>query len=195
MLALIVQMIAAFGIFPHLFLAQGRVLFGLVVILCPVSIAWLCLEADYYQVHLRPMLERDLGFQYTKCMEQITIAHVQPGGLFDRAGFQEMDVVIDGDSITGFFRKLEMARGKDPISITVVPWSVSIPIKDRPKRQLTVSVPPRDFDAAMSRELGFRCAVRYLEEGDKWIGVLAVTEIQPGGPFDRGLGSGNATSL
>jgi hypothetical protein len=185
LLAFFVNGTAFLGLWPDLLTAHARVLFGLAVILCPPAWVWVIMETSYYQVYLRPMLERDLGFQYAKCMEQITITHLQPGGLFDRAGFQEMDVVMDRVSITEFLRKLELGRGKEAVTFTVAPWAVPIPKTDRPTRSLTVRVPPRDFDAHLSRELGFRCAVRYVKEGNKLIGVLTVEGIQPGGLFER----------
>jgi hypothetical protein len=173
------------GLLPELFSDNAWVLFGLAVVFCPVSVAWLMLESYYYQVYLRPALERDLGFRYNKCMEQITITHVQPGGLFDRAGVRAMDVVVDRVSITGFFRRLEIARGKDPIPITVVPWSDSPRVKDRPKRTVTVHVPPKDFGAELSRALGFQCEVYYPRGGDKRTGVLTIKQIRAGGVFDQ----------
>jgi hypothetical protein len=116
--------------------------FGIAFILCVV---WVMVEAEHYQVYVRERLERDLGFRYGKVGEQITLCRIQPGGLLDQAGFREMDVIADV-SITGFFRLLELARGGDPVTLTVIPWSATEWMSRRPRRRLTVRVPAKDFD-------------------------------------------------
>jgi hypothetical protein len=137
LLALALEGVSLLGFLP----SHAGVLFGLVMVLCPAWVGWMIAEACYYQVYLRPRLECDLGFQYTKSREQITLANIRPGGVLDRAGCREKDVVANGDSITGFFRRLENARGGEPITLTVVPWSATQPLAERPSKQLTFPVP------------------------------------------------------
>ena len=121
------------------------VLLGMVVLLC----VWIGAEARHYQSKLGGLLRRDLGFAHgspylrnTRGMvEVLTIESVAPGGLFDQAGFQKDDIVVDDVSISEFYKLLERARGGEPVAITVVSWSDKQPLKDRPRRQIVVRVP------------------------------------------------------
>jgi hypothetical protein len=48
-----------------------------------------------------------------------------------------------------------------------------------------VSVPRRNYGADLERELGFRCDVKYFKECEKWLGVVVITKLRPGGVMDQ----------
>jgi hypothetical protein len=141
--ALLASVGVAYGLLPESWMDHAEGLFAVLALLWPASLSLMLIRSYYYQCCMSPLLQQDLGFRYVKRQEQITVTDIQPGGVFDQAGFKEWDVVVDRVSITGFFRKLEQARGKGPITLTVVPWSDTQPIRERPRRTLTFQVPPR----------------------------------------------------
>lgn len=69
----------------------------------------------------------------------LTIEEVAPGGVFDRAGFRQGDVVLDL-SINGLFKLLHRGRGEQ-VTIRVVDGGDGPPLNERPERTLTSVVP------------------------------------------------------
>jgi hypothetical protein len=169
---------------------HASALFTLVILLGPTTYHWEILEQCYYQVHLAPQIQRDLGFESdTNTLEGtwptgrrfLYLTRIQPGGAMDQAGFRPYDIVVDGGGFTEFWQRLEEARGGPPVPITVASWSDTAPVSERPTRQISVSIPPKNYSAALERELGFRCEVMYVKESGNWIGVVVVTKLHRGG--------------
>ena len=100
-------------------------------------------------IHVGRMLEVDLGFRhgspYVRCGESerevFTIEVVQPGGVLDRAGFQNSDIVV-GMSITGLYRTLHRERGGE-VTVPVVDGGDGPALSERRVRQIRFRVPQR----------------------------------------------------
>lgn len=167
------------------------------VLLVGIPCNWLAtFEGYYHQAYLARKLYRDLGFVHATNRipggdKELFISHLQPEGVFAQAGFQAGDVVLDKNSFTGFFMKLERARGGPPIAITVarsksaVAYLDPTPLPERPVLELSVRVPPRDIIERLEKELGFRCALDFFKRADLWVGVLVVQDVQQGGVFQQ----------
>jgi hypothetical protein len=126
-------------------------LFGVLGLLAPAIYHWNILEQCYYQVPVARRLRRELGFASdTNTLEgtwptgrkYLYFQHIDPGGLMDQAGFRSKDIVVDPRGFTEFWYQLEQARGREPITITVVSWSDPGPVSQRPRRQVMIRVPP-----------------------------------------------------
>ena len=189
-LGCIAGVIAVLGLSGSWIGEHAWALFTLVLISGPLIYHWMIIEECYYQVYRSPKVERDLGFKHdTNTLEgnwptgrkYLYLAHIQPGGLMDQAGFRPRDIVVDHSSFTAFWVRLEEARGGPPVSLNVVSWSDAGPVSKRPMRQLSMSVPRKNYSAALEKELGFRCQVKYFKENDEWTGVVIVTGLKPGG--------------
>ena len=97
-----------------------------------------------------PALQRDLGFNHGSPYVQVggtrkelmTIEHVTPGGVFDRAGFRSGDIPLDDLSIFGFYRWLDASRGQT-VTISVADGADGLPLRQRPKRSIEVVIPAR----------------------------------------------------
>jgi hypothetical protein len=127
-------------------------LFGFLCLLAPAVVFWNLLEQGYYQITAANKLQRELGFKtYTNTLEghwptgmkYLYFTHVKPGGLMEQAGFQQNDIVIEPDGFTEFWYKLEHARGKEPVAITVALWDHPEPVSKRPRREVFIRVPPK----------------------------------------------------
>jgi hypothetical protein len=68
------------------------------------------------------------------------VEDLQPDGILARAGFQSKDILLESFSWRTRWRK---ARGKGPITVQVVSWMEPPPIRERVRRQLTISIPMR----------------------------------------------------
>ncbi len=97
-----------------------------------------------------PALQRDLGFDHGSPYIQVggtrkelmTIEHVTPGGVFDRAGCRSGDIPLDDLSIFGFYRWLEASRGQT-VTISVADGGDGLPLHQRPKRRIELGIPAR----------------------------------------------------
>jgi hypothetical protein len=105
-------------------------------------------EAYYYQVRLRPALERDMGFREGTATlwvgrsyhSAVAIESVANGGVFARAGFRAGDVLPDV-SHTDLFKLLHRCRGR-AAELTVVDGGDGPPFDKRPRRLVRILVPP-----------------------------------------------------
>jgi hypothetical protein len=182
---------AKFHELPSTQLAEhAAALFTLVILLGPLTHHWRITEECYYQAHLGPVIERDLGFESTTNTlnggrKYLLLVHIQQGGVMDRAGFRPYDIVVSRGSFTDFWRRLEESRGGPAVSITVASYSDPGVVWERPTRQLAVAVPRKGYAADLERELGFRCAVNYFKEKGAMIGVVVVEALVPGGAMER----------
>jgi hypothetical protein len=173
---------------------HASALFTLFVLLGPITYHWEILEQCYYQVHLAPQIQRDLGFESdTNTLEGtwptgrrfLFFTRIQPDGAMDQAGLRPYDIVVDGCTFTEFWQRLEESRGGPPATITVASWSDTGPVSERPTRQISVRLPRRNYSVALERELGFRCEVKYVKESGNWNGVVVVMNLHRGGLMAR----------
>jgi hypothetical protein len=102
----------------------------------------------FYQERVGGQLRSELGFEhgspYVRCggitrREVFTIESVRSGGVFERAGFHNGDIVV-GMSITEFYRVLQSKRGDD-VMISVVDGGDGPALSERPVRQIRFRVP------------------------------------------------------
>ena len=118
-----------------------------------IFIAWCCyiiIEAIYYQAHLGPGLERDLGFHQgsvylgvgRQLHSAVAITEVTANGVFAQAGFHAGNVLI-GVSHTDLFKLLHRNRGKNA-ELTIVDGGDGPPFFERPTRMLSFVVPPKE---------------------------------------------------
>jgi hypothetical protein len=95
-------------------------------------------------------LQRDLGFGHgspyvlvgNSRKELMTIEHVTPDGVFDRAGIRSGDIPLDDLSIAGFYRWLDASRGQT-VTISVADGGDGPPLRERPKRSIEVVISAR----------------------------------------------------
>jgi hypothetical protein len=111
--------------------------------------AVIVVEAYYYQGRRAEELERDLGFHrgsaYPRCRGRwnlgvVSIRSLTPGGVFERAGFQEGDLLPDL-SLTELFKLLHRKRGRE-VELVVVEGGDGPPLSERPSRTVQIVVPP-----------------------------------------------------
>lgn len=110
-------------------------------------VGWVMLEVFYYQGVVGFALNRELGFAhgspYVQCggetTEVFTIESVTPGGVFDRAGFREGDIVR-GLSFTEFYKLLHRSRGRE-VTIEVVDGGDGPSLDRRPSWHISFTVP------------------------------------------------------
>ena len=114
------------------------------VLLC----ARIIIEAYYYQGHRAKRLERDLGFEhgsaYPRCNGRIhlgvlTIRRLEPGGIFERAGFREGDI-LPWLTITELFKLLHRNRGRE-VEVHVIDGGNGPRLAARPERLIRISLP------------------------------------------------------
>ena len=123
---------------------------ALLVLLFGGWVAWVMFEMVYYQAAVGASLNRGLGFThgspYVRCggevTEVFTIESVTAGGVFDRAGFRQGDIVR-GRSITEFYKLLHRSRGRE-VTIEVVDGGDGPPLDQRPPRRITFTVPANE---------------------------------------------------
>src|SRR5262249_49792177 len=118
-------------------------------------------------------------------MRYLYFERVQPGGVLAEAGAKPYDIVMDKWDLTGFFRRLEKARGGGPIPITVASRAGPGPVSQRPTRQILVRVPAKNYSLELERDLGFRCALEYIKDAGQCVAVLTVRDLKRGKPFDQ----------
>jgi hypothetical protein len=128
-------------------LIRGGVAFAL---LFAAWVVYVIRAAFYWQMMVGAILERDLGFQhgtpyvlYTGSdwlHEVLTVESVTPGGVFEQAGFQRGDIILDL-SITELFQLLQQGRGQS-VTIRVADGGDGPPIAERRVRVITIMVPP-----------------------------------------------------
>jgi hypothetical protein len=123
---------------------------GALFLLLVLLVAYVAVEAFYYQVCLGPALERDLGFHEGSAYlffvgrlphSAVAIQKVVEGGVFARAGFRVGDV-LPAMSHTALFKRLHRHRGR-VAELTVVDGGEGPPFCERPKRLLKFVVPSR----------------------------------------------------
>jgi hypothetical protein len=113
--------------------------------------AYIVGEALYYQVHLAPALERDLGFRHgTACLPDggvrgyvaaVAIDSVADGGVFQQAGFRGGDV-LPNVSYSYLFKTLHRHRGQTA-ELAVVDGGPGPSFHYRTRRVIRFTVPPR----------------------------------------------------
>jgi hypothetical protein len=124
--------------------AVAFVLFG-------TGVVYVVGAAFYWQMFIGMPLEQDLGFQHgspyvqeggsSGYTEVLAIEAVVPGGVFDRAGFRNGDVVR-GMSSNELFQSLHRGRGQQ-VTIRVVDGGDGPPLDQRPERVIAFEVPAR----------------------------------------------------
>jgi hypothetical protein len=120
-------------------------LFGALLLL----VVFIAAQAWYYQIHIGQSLDTELGFThgspYIRCgdtlREVLTIHSVQPGGVFERAGFHSGDIVV-GVGITAFYRTLHHGRGGE-LTVSVVDGDDGPSLSERRIRQIRFKVPEK----------------------------------------------------
>jgi hypothetical protein len=151
-LPFVVYLVAlVFGFSTDWLLDLAGLLLSLFWLLGPIVYHLNIVEQCYFQVRCAAELRRDLGFQSdTNTLEgtwpvgqkYLYFTNVEPGGLMERAGFQTGDIVVEPRTFTEFWYRLEKGRGGDPVPIVVVSPSGAEPVSRRPRRRLSVRVPP-----------------------------------------------------
>jgi hypothetical protein len=129
----------------YLLLLASLLLAGLALLsICIISSLY---DGWMYQVKAKPALQQDLGFAtgspYINAggvlVEVLTVEDVVPGGIFDKAGVQKGDIIVDY-SLTELYRELEKNRGGS-LTIPVVNGGDGPPLRSRPTRNVTIEIP------------------------------------------------------
>lgn len=116
--------------------------------LCAAFWTYVPLAALYWQVWIGGPLEQELGFEYgtpyivvngSSMIEVLTIESVVPGGVFEKAGFKNGDVVR-GLSLDELFKTLHRCRGQTA-TLHVVNGGNGPPLDQRSDRTMTFAVP------------------------------------------------------
>jgi hypothetical protein len=128
---------------------------AVIILLALLIVAWftfsLCVvAASIYYVSLRGRaLEKELGFRYgSACLpssglagytSSLALVSVVDGGIFDRAGFRQGDVLPD-ESVIGLFRTLHHRRNQ-VAELAVVDGGPGPPFHERPRRMIRFVLP------------------------------------------------------
>ena len=107
---------------------------------------WVTKQSQYWQGEVAPKYMDLLGFTYgtpyvKAGLDKIEVftLHPKPGGLFERQGVRDGDIVLELQ-INDLFKALDSNRGGQ-IKIRVVSGGNGLPIKERPVRNIIISVP------------------------------------------------------
>jgi hypothetical protein len=134
-------------------------LFGFLCLLAPAVMSWNLLEQGYYQIPVKKKLQSELGFKTTTNTlegawpigaKYLYFTHLEPSGLMEQAGFQLRDIVVEPRGFTEFWYRLEHARGRELIAITVVLWDHPEPVSKRLRREVFIRVPPKGGSLPLS---------------------------------------------
>lgn len=103
------------------------------------------------QITLGPVIKKEFGFDTDSPYIRIngsrgevgTIVNIKPGGVFDKAGFLENDILREPYLFGDLYLLLDSSRGKT-VTIKVVPGGDGPPLKKRKVRAIKFLVPEKD---------------------------------------------------